>query len=86
MDKIIEVTVEDDFLIYVIGIEDLIIDRIRAAVHWESQSDREWALFLMNAQWEEIDFEYLEQRAEKDRKEHKLFLELKQEVQTFHGE
>lgn len=63
MDKIIEVTVENDYVVYVIGVEDLILDRVKAAVYWDSASDREWALFLMNAQWNDIDFDYLKKEA-----------------------
>lgn len=54
------------FVVYVIGIEDLILDRVRGSVYWGSASDREWALFLMSAQWDDIDFAYLKKEAEKE--------------------
>lgn len=66
MDRILQVTVEDDFHVYVIGIEDLILDRVRAAVYWKSSADQEWALLLMKSQFEEIDFDYLESEAGKE--------------------
>ncbi|KJS18367.1 MAG: UbiD family decarboxylase [Peptococcaceae bacterium BRH_c4b] len=66
MDKIIEVTFGDGFFVFVIGIEDLILDRARAAVYWDSASDREWALLLLNAQWNDIDFDYLINEAIKE--------------------
>lgn len=66
MEKIVEVTVADGFVVYVIGIEDLILDRVRGSVYWSSASDREWALFLMSAQWDDIDFAYLKKEAEKE--------------------
>lgn len=34
----------------VIGIEDLIVDRLNAYVHWRSQEDGAWALHLMRLQ------------------------------------
>lgn len=66
MEKVVEVTIEKDYCVYVIGIEDLILDRVKAAVYWDSTSDREWALFLMSAQWDEIDFEYLKNEARQE--------------------
>jgi len=66
MDKAIEVQFEDGYNVYVIGIEDLILDRVRAAVYWDSTSDRQWALFLLSAQWNDIDFDYLKEEAKKE--------------------
>ncbi|MCL5780654.1 MAG: hypothetical protein M1119_07060 [Firmicutes bacterium] len=60
------VTVEEGYHIYVIGIEDLILDRVRAAVYWKSSADREWAFLLIISQMEEIDFNYLEKEAKKE--------------------
>lgn len=88
VDRIIQVTVEDGFHIYVIGIEDLILDRVRAAVYWNSSGDREWALLLMNAQYEEIDFAYLENEANKepDNSINKLIVELRTKTEKFLNE
>ena len=49
--------------VYVIGFEDLIIDRLNACVHWESQTDCEQAQFMIRIYRERLDFEYLEKRA-----------------------
>lgn len=46
-----------------IGIEDLILDRVRAYVHWRSDADGEWAVRLMALHIDEIDWEYLDQQA-----------------------
>jgi predicted nucleotidyltransferase len=83
MDRVIEVATEEGFRVYVIGVEDLILDRAKAAVYWESLSDREWALLLMNAQWQEIDFDYLlgEARKELGLDVYNLVLQLKQETE-----
>lgn len=85
MDRIIQVTVEEGFHVYVIGVEDLILDRARAAVYWNSSGDREWALLLMNAQYEEIDFEYLQSEAKKepDERIYQLIIGLRNEVDKF---
>ncbi|MFZ5596155.1 MAG: UbiD family decarboxylase [Bacillota bacterium] len=66
MDKVIEVTDEEGYCVYVIGIEDLILDRVRAAIYWNSSSDREWAFYLMNAQWDDIDLQYLKDEAKRE--------------------
>ena len=50
-----------------IGIEDIILDRIAAYVNWHKRSpdsgDATQAVLLMVAQWDKIDFEYLREAA-----------------------
>lgn len=65
LERVLRVDVGDGYHLYVIGIEDLILDRLRAAVHWKSTSDEEWALLLLKTRWNDIDFAYLEQEAAK---------------------
>lgn len=47
--------------VYVIGLEDLIADRLRAAVYWQDEASREWAVQLMAAHWDDLDWPYLAQ-------------------------
>jgi hypothetical protein len=49
-----------DKKVYVIGIEDIILDRLRAAVHWKSGEDREWGYRLLLIYFEDIDLTYIE--------------------------
>ncbi len=49
--------------VYVIGIEDLILDRIRACVYWSSRTDCEQARFMLKEYRDRIDFKYLEKKA-----------------------
>lgn len=65
-EKVIRVELDDPFAVYVIGIEDLILDRARAAVYWNSERDREWALIMIGLHVERIDFDYLEEMARKE--------------------
>lgn len=65
-EKVIRVELDDPFAVYVIGIEDLILDRARAAVYWNSERDREWALIMIGLHGERIDFDYLEEMARKE--------------------
>ncbi|WP_459775448.1 hypothetical protein [Aquifex pyrophilus] len=52
--------------IKVIGIEDLIIDRLNACIFWRSQGDCEIAKYLFEKYKEELDLEYLLKRARKE--------------------
>ncbi len=63
--KILEVEVER-LKVYLIGIEDLIIDRLNAYVHWKSLEDGEWAEQLIKLHFSKIDWSYLESRALKE--------------------
>jgi hypothetical protein len=44
--KVTELPVEDK-IVYVIGIENIFLDRLRSAVHWQSGVDREWGYRLL---------------------------------------
>ena len=50
--------------VYLIGIEDIIIDRLNAFVHWNSRDDGDWAREMAHLNRADIDWEYLEKRAE----------------------
>jgi hypothetical protein len=58
-------TVELDFGLFfvVIGLEDLIIDRMNACKHWKSEVDCEMTELLIARYGEELDRTYLEKRA-----------------------
>ena len=47
----------------IIGIEDLIIDRLNACKHWKSEIDCEMATLLVNRYVAELDWTYLERKA-----------------------
>lgn len=77
-EKLYEVEI-DNLKVYILGIEDLIIDRLNAYVHWKSQDDGIWAKELMVLHSEEIDWDYLEKRAKEEKVEAAL-AELKEEL------
>ena len=60
--RVVEVDVEGR-KVHVIGLEDIIADRLRAAVYWSDLSSREWAVQMMAAQWEQVDWAYLDDLA-----------------------
>jgi len=45
--------------VYLIGLEDIIFDRIEAAEHWKSEGDREQAVRMAAVFHDDIDWEYL---------------------------
>ncbi|MHB8984129.1 MAG: DUF6036 family nucleotidyltransferase [Carboxydocellales bacterium] len=51
---------------YIIGIEDLLIDRLNAAKHWQSKRDEEQALALLELYLDQIDLTYLEKKAQEN--------------------
>ncbi len=58
--------------VIIIGLEDLIIDRLNAAVHWRSADDEYWASELVRTNLDRLDWDYLRRRCE----EEKTFLTL----------
>ncbi len=57
---------ELDTEIKVIGIEDLIVDRLNACIFWKSETDCEIARYLFEKYKDEIDLSYLIERAKKE--------------------
>lgn len=57
-DKVTELVVGEQ-KVYLIGIEDIILDRLRSALHWKSGVDREWGYRLLLMYLEEVDVDYI---------------------------
>ena len=49
--------------VVVIGLEDLLLDRLRAAVHWGSGEDQRWARRLALLYADRLDWAYLREKA-----------------------
>ena len=49
----------DGLRVVVLGVEDLLIDRLRAWVHWNSDEDGRWAARLAALYADELDWSYL---------------------------
>lgn len=61
-------TVEiDGWEVLIIGVEDLIIDRLAAAKFWRSPADARWAAKLLALHAQEIDLKYLQKAAHQER-------------------
>jgi len=54
------------YTVRVIGVEELIIDRLRAAKFWRSERDLEQATVLFNGFRERVDLKYLTKRAHQE--------------------
>ena len=52
--------------VVVIGVEDLLVDRLRAAVHWQSEEDRRWARRLGLLYADRVDWAYVRARTAGD--------------------
>lgn len=61
-DKVTTIKIEN-LKVYVIGIEDLIIDRLNACVHWKSQRDCDQAQYMFRYYRDRVDFEYVEKKS-----------------------
>jgi len=52
--------------VQVIGLEDIIVDRLNAFIHWKSKQDGFWAQEMIAIHQEDIDWEYLKDRCKKE--------------------
>lgn len=64
--RITKVHTPDGYTAYFIGIEDVIIDRLNAYVHWNEKWQEEWILGMMVTNYEDIDWEYLKKRSSQE--------------------
>lgn len=65
VDKLMELEI-GKHTTYFIGIEDIIIDRLNAYVHWNEKWQEEWILGMMVSNYDDIDWEYLNKRASQE--------------------
>ncbi len=65
-EKVTRLELPDGLHINVIGIEDIIMDRLRTCVHWKSFSDCEWGLRMLKTHSELVDLPYLRKMAADD--------------------
>lgn len=66
---------------YVIGLEDLLIDRLNAFKHWKSEVDGEMVELLIRRYRDDLDWPYLEKRAKLPENDTlKELLEMKEKV------
>lgn len=64
-DKILKLNTPDGYC-YVIGIEDLIMDRLAAAEFWGDVRSQEWARYLMASHYKDLDLGYMTERAKEE--------------------
>ena len=65
-ERVIELILPSGRSLSVIGIEDIILDRLRACVHWQSSSDCEWGLRLLKIHYANLDLDYMSKMAAED--------------------
>ncbi len=63
--KVNEVQIEG-MKAYIIGIEDIIIDRLNRYKYWNVKKDKEWIMSMIYVNFEEIDKDYILKKAEKE--------------------
>jgi hypothetical protein len=71
IDRVTRVETEVGYA-FVIGLEDMILDRLSAAEHWKSESDREQAVRMAAMYYEKIDWNYVRKESRKQKTEKML--------------
>jgi hypothetical protein len=66
--------------VVIIGVADLLIDRLRGWVHWQSTEDRRWATRLAVLYRDQLDWAYLAGRTAGDAQEAEALAQIEQEV------
>ena len=51
---------------YIVRVEEVVVDRLAACVHWQIPEDCEWAAQVTRMNRERVDWTYLERRAEEE--------------------
>ena len=64
----------------IVGVEDLLIDRLRAWVHWKSEEDGRWTRRLAHLYSDRMDWRYLRERTKEVPEEAGALKEVEREV------
>jgi len=64
--KVRDIIIGGNSYVRVIGIEDLILDRLNSCVHWNYVTDCEWAEYLVKKFKDTLDVHYLKEKAKED--------------------
>lgn len=70
----------DGLRVVIIGVEDLLIDRLRAWVHWRSDEDGRWTRRLAQLYAHRLDWRYLKQRTDNTPEEAEGLRQVEQKV------
>lgn len=70
----------DGLRVVIIGVEDLLIDRLRAWVHWRSEEDGRWTRRLAHLYARRVDWGYLRHRTSELPEERKALQQIEHEV------
>ena len=65
--KITRINTPGGHTAYVISVEDILIDRLNACVHWNETWQEEWIIGIIVLNYTEIDWEYLNKRAKREK-------------------
>lgn len=57
--QVVKLEDENELYIYVISIEDIINDRLRASIYWNSENDAIWGFQLLARNYDSVDRDYL---------------------------
>src|SRR5690625_7459174 len=77
IEKVIRVDIGNELYVYLISLEDIIIDRLRAAIHWRSEEDAFWGFKLLATNFNFVDIPYIKSKfqAREKKKEFLKWLE-----------
>ena len=64
IERVVKLNLDSGGHVYVIGVEDLIVDRLRACVYWKSTVDCEWAERLFAVHSQDLDLAYISKAIE----------------------
>lgn len=64
-EHVVKLTTPDGYC-YIIGVEDLILDRLRAATYWKDKRSEEWATYLLSIHFDQLNMEYIKEKAEEE--------------------
>ena len=77
INKVKKLKLGNELFIYVISLEDIIIDRLRASLYWNSEDDAIWGFQLLTKNYETLDITYIKNtlKTKQEKVEFKLWLQ-----------
>lgn len=83
-ERVINIETQDHYRLAIIGIDDILIDRLRALVQWDEKMQEEWIFLLLKNHFDEIDYSYIQDKlTDEENERFKQFLDLLKEENEY---
>ena len=61
LERISKIDIDDELYIFVISVEDIILDRLRASIYWNESESKIWGMKMLADYYDQLDLDYMKE-------------------------